>query len=656
VRVIKADLAKIWEAGEAEAPLRINGAEVAKLVAVKYRLPFGVKVDAPDPDKPEFTLQRNQVYDVVLKNEDAVTYRIHWNFHLAGQTSQGDLVVTPRSTAKFMVSSRQNDYTWTTGLLKDHEENGKLTLSFSPPDVKNASYWPSKVIPVKARLRSASETTRAWLVNGVLLSVLVAGALFSYLASVGLPNRLKRSEYHESLAELGQRIVGISSQVDSRMRVVVRVQGRRLARLLDSRKNISPDLTRVFNQVSQGLTTLEKQVSLAEQIDAAHRRLKLLDTKGAPPSLLEETEEAVWKAAEEISQLNPEERELERSKGYLDRAASSMEKAEQYSKEFADKLVERASRIKEELDPYLNDPLYADKIKPALGSVFDDLAAPATEPKTPEAAAWHDQILIKRELVRQFLQIYHATQDPLIRPKLDAQLSRLLTTLGLESYKAMRHARLLVREAQEGIYREDLLNAGKTERIEIDPAVPQTYDPVRFSLRFGDQRLNDAAARLEFEGRWEFGHGADRYRETGWDPVHYFPEDKTYDVTFCFGGGAEGEALTLKREVTAKKQNDFWFKRDRDRAEAVRFCVTLLPAIVGLLSGAREQFLKMDVPSALFAVFLLGFTSDTVKNLISKSQQAPNPAPAATPTAAAKAQNPPPAAKDTSTANVARRV
>jgi hypothetical protein len=330
-----------------------------------------------------------------------------------------------------------------------------------------------------------------------------------------------------------------------------------------------------------------------------------------------------------------------------------MQNAEQYSKEFADKLVERASRIKEELTLYLNNPLYAplyaEKIKPALGSVFDDLAAPATEPKTPEAAAWHDQILIKRDLVRQFLQIYHATQDPTIRPKLETQLARLLTALGLESYKAMRHARLLVREAQEGIYREDLLNAGKTARIEIDPAVPQTYDPVRFSLRFGDQRLNDAAARLEFEGRWEFGHGADRYRETGWDPVHYFPEDKTYDVTFCFGGGAEGEAITQKHEVTAKKQSDFWFNRDRDRAEAVRFCVTLLPAIVGLLSGAREQFLKMDVSSALFAVFLLGFSSDTVKNLISKSQQEPTPA------APAKPQSSPPAAKDSSAVNAGRR-
>jgi hypothetical protein len=46
----------------------------------------------------------------------------------------------------------------------------------------------------------------------------------------------------------------------------------------------------------------------------------------------------------------------------------------------------------------------------------------------------------------------------------------------------------------------------------------------------------------------------------------------------------------------------------------------------------------MDLPSALFAVFLLDFSSDRVKNLISKIQDEPN------------------AAKDSNATNAARRV
>jgi hypothetical protein len=640
--VVKADLAQIWEAGEAAAPLRINGVEAAKLVAAKYRLPFGVKVDAPDPDRPAFVLPRDRGYAVVLKNEDPVTYRIHWNFAMAGKTSSGDLMVTPKSTATFTLNAEPGYFQRLTGLLKDHEEDGKLTLGFSPSDGRKPPYWPSKVIPVKVHLRYASEVTRSGLVNGLLFLVLVAGALFSYLASVGLPNRLKRSEYREDLGRLGQRIGGISHQVDSRLRVVVRVQCKRLNNLLNSRTNISPDLTRVFNQVSQGMAALEKQVALAEQIDAAHRRLQYLDGKGAPPSLLTAAEDAVWKAGEEIGQLSPEEAKLERSKACLEAAAALMDKAEEYNEDFAKGLPARAKQIQTDLTPYVETPLYRNKLLPALPGILADLTPPVDPPKTLEAAVRLDQSLTKRNLVRQFLQIHSASQHPEILSNLDAQLERLIVALGLESYKAIRHARLLVREAQEGVYPDDIVKAGAGARIEIDPVLPQTNDPVRFRIRFPEAKLNDAAARLEFEGCWNFGHND--YSESGWEPVHYFPRREHYDVSFRCGRGTKGEEIKLTRRVSAVTETESWWKRDRNRAEVLRFSVTLLPAIVGLLSGAREQFLKMDVWSALFAVFLLGFASDTVKNLVSHSEQAPAPP--------AKPANPaPPAAKPDKPAN-----
>ena len=77
----------------------------------------------------------------------------------------------------------------------------------------------------------------------------------------------------------------------------------------------------------------------------------------------------------------------------------------------------------------------------------------------------------------------------------------------------------------------------------------------------------------------------------------------------------------MVRTVNVEEIRQPWYRRDRNRAEIGRFAIALLPAMFGLLAGAREQLLKMDVPSALFAVFLLGFGSDSVKNLVSQSQQ-----------------------------------
>jgi hypothetical protein len=41
-------------------------------------------------------------------------------------------------------------------------------------------------------------------------------------------------------------------------------------------------------------------------------------------------------------------------------------------------------------------------------------------------------------------------------------------------------------------------------------------------------------------------------------------------------------------------------------------------AVLGLITGAKEQLLKLDVFSGLVGVFLIGFGADTVKNIITK--------------------------------------
>jgi hypothetical protein len=55
---------------------------------------------------------------------------------------------------------------------------------------------------------------------------------------------------------------------------------------------------------------------------------------------------------------------------------------------------------------------------------------------------------------------------------------------------------------------------------------------------------------------------------------------------------------------------------DRTKVEAARLAIALAAALIGLMAGAREQLLKLDVMPALFSVFLMGFGADVIKNLI----------------------------------------
>ncbi len=613
--LVKIQISNLWEAGEAEAPLRLNGKEIGRLIATKYRLPFGVKVDAVDPARPEIVLERDQAYDVVLKNDDPLNYQVDWELSFpAGSPQSGHAVLTPGGSAKFTIRGDPRWYEGFAGVLKDYDADAKLTLGFRPPDAPNP-YWPAKVVPVRFHLRYASDGVRAWLVNIVLVLVLFAGAAFSFAGSVGLPNRIKRSERRERLALLAQRIGDISQRVDSQLRVVVGVQRKRLTELLTSRLSISPDLRRVFDQVDRGTLILERQVALAERIDAAHVRLASLDAKGAPPSGLGDVQDLMWKAAESINQVTPSDADLGQAEKLINLAQSRMDKADEYDADFAKKIIDRLNDVRQRLLVFQVGDAYQ-RLSVALPGVFGSLATTAV-PATFGDSSRLDGNVAKLELILQFLQVYQATQD---HEALDRQLARLVHWLSLESFYAIRKGLVLVREVREGVYPSDLALAGwsGSPRIEIDPPVVQPHDLVRYGIHFDDPRFNSAAAREEFEGRWSFGH--DGYGEVGWDPFHYFPRAGSFEVVFEFQSSGDKEAIRLTRKIDVAASREWWYQLDRNRVELARFVIMLVPALFGLLAGAREQFLKMDVASAFFAVFLLGFGSDTIKNLVSQSQ------------------------------------
>ena len=70
-------------------------------------------------------------------------------------------------------------------------------------------------------------------------------------------------------------------------------------------------------------------------------------------------------------------------------------------------------------------------------------------------------------------------------------------------------------------------------------------------MRFKDPRLNTAAARLEFEGRWDFGH--DKYREIGWEPFHYFPRAGSFEVQFSYQGAGDKTGVDVNLNQQASR-------------------------------------------------------------------------------------------------------
>jgi len=208
---------------------------------------------------------------------------------------------------------------------------------------------------------------------------------------------------------------------------------------------------------------------------------------------------------------------------------------------------------------------------------------------------------------------------------------KLLTAMRSRTWNALLQARQLRIELEEGIFINTVETALAEGEIAITtvPIQPLPKQPVRLEVKFNNNALNTCAARNEFVCVWDFGKFG---KEEGWQISHYFSkdDDNQFSISFRKSDGTMVEKADRKegnksiiathhielQKPKVKKQSG-----ERAKIERIQLGVALLIAVFGLLAGAREQLMKLDVVSGLIGVFLLGFGADTVKNLITKQSQ-----------------------------------
>ena len=228
------------------------------------------------------------------------------------------------------------------------------------------------------------------------------------------------------------------------------------------------------------------------------------------------------------------------------------------------------------------------------------------------------------------------------RERLARQYPRLLRWLGQESWDSLTRAQGAVQQMREGVFPSDLLEAAPPE-IDCGPALVYANERIQFRVKFQDPRFDMATARYDLQAIWDFGDGLS---ESGWETSHYYPwcrwgwrGEKRFAayspiVTFTFHApeqpeqGGKWEASATPKVLQVQSESSLLgLTRDRNRVEVLRFVLALLPAVFGMVAGAKEQLLKTDLMTGIMGVLLLGFGSDTIKNLVSKSQQPTAPAP-----------------------------
>ena len=260
----------------------------------------------------------------------------------------------------------------------------------------------------------------------------------------------------------------------------------------------------------------------------------------------------------------------------------------------------------------------------------------------------------------------------------DGKRDTLLYYLQLGAWDALNCAALRCDEIDEGLFAEDVCGAIARGEVGIRARQKEIMAGRRADceLCFANEAFNSATARRELTPVWTFSepdwergqedgderaslirsgrlfvNRAMRYvigrppnkNERGWVASCFVPQVPEIRIHVCvedwFGSRRDSGGKPLD-ETFIVVPTDGGLVWARFWLEISRSLVTLAIPIVGLLVGAREKLLSMDVTTALVAVFVLGFSTDSVKSALLRGT-APTTVGAATPYTAAARPLPP---------------
>jgi hypothetical protein len=641
---VVATVTGVKQAGSFDADLAFDGDNFGKLKIIY--LPFAVTVDGPDPNKADLTLVDGEVTGLTLKNADPVAYPVIWRLNVNGNEVCGDQLTLPANGVGLIQCKPSVPFTPARfqDLFKVETTEGNSLLLYPVLPNSTATFdksSPWKIIPVKASLSFFGTSSQEVLGYAGIVAVLILGGLTSLLLSQALPNRLRRLNIRERLDTLAQTTANLTN-VGSRLQVLLRLERNRLEDLLRARNTFSPDFAGIAARCNEGTTKLESRVGLAQQIDVTLNRLEQKLNLGPPPSQIASIEVLIEDAKVLLSKNELTDKDLEAAQTLISDAAKRTDMLNEPDELFGQALAKRVLDVATDIKTnFANDPVFQ-KLDTALPGPYKAVQRVPANTLTivPAQYVELDMAVEKLQLMKEYTLLFTGTQDPEMLQRLEDNRIKLLDYLQLQSWPAMRSANLLMRQMKDDVYSKRVgeVLVKRLASIVVKPMRAYHRAPLDLCVCFQSDDLEKGSAREDWTCQWVFG---DDMSESGWSVSHYFelerngrfkrPEPKDYPVkaTFLDGNGdvlvdpATKEPLTLEKSVTVyPNRRQPWFG-DRARTELVKLVAALFIAVFALVSGAREQLMKLDILPGIIAVFTIGFGADTIKNLLTKSDTSP---------------------------------
>jgi hypothetical protein len=597
---------------------------------------------------------------ITLKNSGKDYVTLDWTFVIRGiSQGSGTAIMIPGGLYRLPLNPTSAVYEYV-DFLMPRKLTGLLLLQPHTPVGVAAGLFNLQPVPFSLTMdRMSSRTTQVIFALFVMVLLFLGGVL-SLLSNSILPDFQKKLAYEKKVGSLADRTSTISNRVNSYLRVLLRLDRRKIEMALNDLHWYSISTGGKIDAAAAAMDRLEKRLIVTETLDQLKRRFEVASTS-APPSasdLIDQTLEAV---AGRLRALDLGDGDVAAANNLLDKARVDMDNLEDADLQ-TKRVVEKFKQIKNRLKVFPTD--YYPDLLAALPGIFRIFEEPFddTDKLVPSMlfaidhgiTAGHialDYAMVRATIARSG-PLTCGTPGAAALDRLRQRECRLLELLGTLSWKALRGANLLIQQMREDIYVSDVLDEIKKHDDQKDHIVRIAYDtmrvrpylPVFFSLAFDNPRYANAAALRCVVFRWTF---PEALFEDAATVCHYFAGDefppsphKSIDKTEMKLRKRAGFSTQVSLEIhcpdypgdcarlteTVHVDPPSKWTNSRTGVELARFLLAFGAALVVLEAGIMDQLKKLDLLAAIVAVIALGFGADSIKNIFS---QTPTPAPPA---------------------------
>lgn len=282
--------------------------------------PLNLAVEGEGSTSTPLTYAFSQPVSLVLKDGDAEAYALHWEFLIDNRVqSSGELHVPANGSVRVPLKAagcpergvEPPECTVYSALDRMHPsvKQGVLILSLADPGGGASGLLPSRAVPVTLRMQRIAPTASNALSYMYASVLLFLGGLLSVIAGSVLPNMQAKSNLRAELKDLANRTTSLSTRIDSYLRVLLRLERKRIEIAITDATVWLPTATEPLTPITDAMATLTRRLTAAEILDDLRRKHDAV-AESAPPSVTDCIDTTLQAAADQLHSLTLSPAEL----------------------------------------------------------------------------------------------------------------------------------------------------------------------------------------------------------------------------------------------------------------------------------------------------------------------------------------------------------